>query len=264
LIRSRAASSNASALAISWLPSKGSMVGQPMFKRWVFVGLAVGALVGPIAARADDEPSDPLEGLNRGVQAFNDTADRWVLKPAAKGYRKVLPQTIRTGVGNFFQNLKYPVVIVNQFLQGKIGLGMSDTGRFLMNTTLGLGGLFDPASHAGMPEHDEDFGQTFATWGIGRGPYIVIPLLGPSTVRDGVGSLLNFTVTPTGYITDDNTRYSLLALYVVQARAGVLDAEKLITGDRYIFMRDAYLQRREYLNKDGEVEDEFLDEDWEE
>jgi phospholipid-binding lipoprotein MlaA len=258
------ASSNRRAHRLLWPARNGSNVGLPMFKRWVIYGLAVGLAFGPHVVGADDETPDPLEGINRPIQAFNDTADRFVLKPAAKGYQKVLPRPIRTGIGNFFQNLTYPVVIVNQLLQGKLGPCVSDTGRFLMNTTLGLGGFFDPASHAGMPAHEEDFGQTFAKWGIGRGPYIVIPLLGPSTVRDGAGMLLNYTVTPTNYITDDTTRYSLLALSVVQARASVLEAEKLISGDRYIFMRDAFLQRRDYLNKDGQVEDEFLDEDWEE
>jgi phospholipid-binding lipoprotein MlaA len=235
-----------------------------MFKRafvWAVVAGAFGTHFAAVAA----ETSDPLEGFNRRVQAFNDTADRFILKPVAKGYKKAIPETIRRGVGNFFENLTYPLVVVNELLQGKVKDGVSDTGRFLMNSTLGLGGLFDPASHAGMPAHEEDFGQTFAKWGIGRGPYLVIPFFGPSDVRDGAGSLLSYAVNPTRYvITDDTTRYSLMALNFVQIRAGLLDAEKLISGDRYIFIRDAYLQRREFLNKDGQVNDEFLDENWDE
>jgi phospholipid-binding lipoprotein MlaA len=225
----------------------------------------MGLAIGTNLAVAEDETPDPLQGFNRGVQAFNDTADRFVLKPVAKGYKKVTPEIIRRGIGNFFDNLASPLVIVNQLLQGKIKQGVSDTGRFLMNSTLGLGGLFDPASNAGMPQHEEDFGQTFAKWGIGRGPYLVIPFLGPSDVRDGAGAVLNYVVNPTRYIiTDAKTRYSLMALNFVQIRAGLLDAEKLISGDRYIFLRDAYLQRREFLNKDGQVNDEFLDENWDE
>lgn len=235
-----------------------------MFKRALVCAFAAGITFGAHFAAAE-EPSDPLEGFNRGAQAFNDTADRFVLKPVAKGYKRVVPDTLRRGVGNFFDNLFYPLVIVNQLLQGKVKEGVSDTGRFLMNSTLGLGGLFDPASHAGMPAHEEDFGQTFAKWGIGPGPYLVIPFLGPSDVRDGTGSLVTYVVNPTHYIiTDDTARYSLMALNFVQVRAGLLDAEKLISGDRYIFLRDAFLQRREFLNKDGQVNDEFLDENWDE
>jgi phospholipid-binding lipoprotein MlaA len=229
----------------------------------------------PPAAAADDQSgdsdgaaagvSDPLQGFNRAMQAFNDTADRWLLKPAAKGYRAVVPELVRRGISNFYDNLTYPIVALNQFLQGKPGLGVSDTGRFVVNSTLGIFGFFDPASDAGLRAHEEDFGQTFAKWGIGAGPYLVLPLLGPSTVRDGTGSLVNAYLNPTRYITDEErVRYALLALYVVESRASLLDAEQLISGDRYIFMRDAYLQRREYLIKDGQVQDDFLDEDWEE
>jgi len=235
-----------------------------MFKRALVCAFAAGVTFGAHVVAAA-EPSDPLEGFNRGAQAFNDTADRFVLKPVAKGYKKVVPETLRHGVGNFFDNLFYPLVIVNQLLQGKVKEGVSDTGRFLMNSTLGLGGFFDPASRAGMPAHEEDFGQTFAKWGIGSGPYLVIPFLGPSDVRDGTGSLLTYVVNPTRYIiTDDTARYSLMALNFVQIRAGLLDAEKLISGDRYIFLRDAFLQRREFLNKDGQVDDQFLDDNWDE
>ena len=210
-------------------------------------------------------PSDPLQGFNRAMQAFNDTADRWVLKPAAKGYRAVVPELLRRGIGNFYDNLTYPIVALNQFLQGKPGLGFADTGRFVMNSTLGVFGFFDPASDAGLRAHEEDFGQTFAKWGIASGPYLVLPLLGPSTVRDGTGALISAYLNPTRYITDEErVRYALLALYVIESRANLLDAETLISGDRYIFIRDAYLQRREYLSNDGQVQDDFLDEDWEE
>ena len=214
---------------------------------------------------AEAGTSDPLQGFNRAMQSFNDTADRWVLKPVAKGYRAVVPSLLRRGIGNFYDNLTYPLVVVNQFLQGKPTLGFSDAGRFVMNSTLGIFGFFDPATDAGLQSHDEDFGQTFGKWGIASGPYLVLPLLGPSDVRDGAGSLLNVWLNPMRYVTDDErTRYALTGLYLIQTRASLLDAEQLISGDRYIFMRDAYLQRREYLIKDGQVQDEFLDDDWEE
>jgi phospholipid-binding lipoprotein MlaA len=237
-----------------------------MVRRWWVAGLLFGLTCSAFADDASSkQPSDPWQGMNRKIQAFNDTADRWVLKPVAKGYAKITPHLVRRGVSNFFTNLTYPLVVVNQFLQGKFHDGASDTGRFIMNTTLGIGGLFDPASGAHLPLHDEDFGQTFAKWGIGSGPYLVIPFLGPSTVRDGLGSAVGFTVQPTRYlIEDNNTRYGMTALNFIEIRAGLLDAEQLISGDRYIFMRDAYLQRREYLIKDGQVTDEFLDEDWNE
>lgn len=209
------------------------------------------------------ENVDPLEGLNRKVMAFNDTADRWVLKPVARGYTKVVPRVVRRGVTNFFDNLTYPIVVVNQFLQGKWRAGLTDTGRFVLNTTVGIGGLFDPATAAGLPQNNEDFGQTFARWGVGAGPYIVIPLLGPSTFRDGAGSACSAALYPWAYMDEEEVRYAATALYAVNGRAGLLEAEELISGDRYSFLRDAYLQRREFLIKDGEVEDEFIDEDWE-
>ncbi len=230
-----------------------------------FWGLVAALVLLAGCASKGGEPADPLEGFNRGVFAFNDTADRWVVKPVAKGYTRVLPSPLRTGVSNFFENLMYPLVVVNQFLQGKLVDGVSDTGRFLMNSTFGIFGLFDVASDVGMRLHEEDFGQTFARWGFGAGPYLVVPFLGPSTVREGTGAIVSYVASPVRYVTDDTaTRYSLTALNLLQTRASLLDAEQLISGDRYAFIRDAYLQRRDYLNKDGAVDDDFLDEDWEE
>jgi len=238
-----------------------------MLKRWLVAGLLTGLTFSALADTETEagQPSDPWQGMNRKVFAFNNTMDRWVLKPVAKGYAKVTPHLLRRGISNFFSNLSYPLVIVNDFLQGKFADGASDTGRFVMNTTLGIGGLFDPALGAGLEPHDEDFGQTFAKWGAGSGPYLVLPFLGPSDVRDGLGSAVGIAAQPIRYLIDDErTRYGLTALNFIEIRASLLDAEQLISGDRYIFMRDAYLQRREYQIKDGQVTDEFFDEDWNE
>jgi len=198
--------------------------------------------------------------MNRKVQAFNDTADRWVVKPVARSYVRVVPKVVRRGVSNFFENLTYPIVIVNQFLQGKVVQGFSDLGRFAINSTLGVGGLLDPASDAHLALHNEDFGQTFGKWGVTAGPYLVLPILGPSTFRDGAGSLCSAPLIPWRYSEDEFIRYGATALYGLDTRAGLLNAEQLISGDRYTFLRDAYLQRRQYLIKDGQVEDEFMDE----
>ncbi len=231
-----------------------------MSKRSWVAAIALVCICGDAMA---EQPSDPWQGFNRKVYAFNDFADRWVLKPVAKGYKAVTPRIVRRGVGNFFSNLTYPLVAVNQFLQGKFHLGASDTGRFIVNTTLGIGGLFDPATGAGLRQHEEDFGQTFARWGVASGPFIVLPFLGPSTVRDGFGSAVNYAAQPVRYvIEDEKTRYALAALYFIDTRASLLDAEQLMGGDKYTFMRDAYLQRRDFLIHDGEVgDDDFLNED---
>jgi phospholipid-binding lipoprotein MlaA len=234
-----------------------------MSKGWRVASVVWMLSISGVVVADDQAPNpDPWQGFNRKIFAFNEFADRWVMKPVAKGYQKVTPSIVRRGIGNFFSNLTYPLVAVNQFLQGKFTLGASDTGRFIVNTTLGIGGLFDPASGAGLQAHDEDFGQTFAKWGIHAGPYLVLPFLGPSTVRDGFGSAVNFYAQPVRYLVDDEkTRYGMTALYFIETRASLLDTEQFIGGDRYIFIRDAYLQRRDFLIHDGQIKDEFLEDD---
>ena len=233
-----------------------------MSRRWWIAGIALVLVCNDVAAAGEPPNPDPWEGLNRKIYAFNDFADRYFMKPVAKGYQKVTPSPLRRGITNFFSNLSYPVVALNQMLQGKFRQSASDVGRFIVNTTLGVGGLFDPATPAGLPPHDEDFGQTFAKWGAHAGPYLVLPFLGPSTVRDGIGSAVNFYAQPVRYLVDDErTRYSMTALNFIQIRASLLDAEQFLGGDRYVFMRDAYLQRRDYLIHDGQVTDDFLNDD---
>lgn len=223
---------------------------------WVIVLLVV-ALASGCATTAN---IDPYEPQNRRVMGFNDGADGISLKPLAKGYVKVTPPAGRNSVHNFFANLRYPNVVINQFLQGKVKKGASDTGRFLINTTVGIGGLFDVAKRLGLVEHHEDFGQTLAVWGVASGPYLMVPFWGPVTVRDAVGDLLDTLTYPTFYIKDVALRNGLIAGWALDRRAAVLDAESLISGDRYLFVRDAVLQHREYLILDGEVTDPFLEE----
>ena len=204
--------------------------------------------------------NDPLEPLNRGVAAFNYGLDQAIMRPLAIAYVTVTPDFIETGISNFFDNAAYPTVFINQFLQGKFDEGFEDTGRFLVNSTIGIGGLFDIATDMGLESHDEDFGQTLAVWGIDSDMYLVVPFFGPTTLTDGIGSIADsYTYLPR-YIEDVPTRNSVLALGVIDTRAGFLSLEQLISGDKYLFARDAYLQQREFLITDGEQEsDPFLD-----
>lgn len=229
------------------------------FQSYKNLCVLVPALVFVTACSYAPNNQDPYESANRRVQYFNDGVDRLSVKPTAKGYRSVIPSPVKRGVGNFFSNVGYPIVIVNQFLQGKVKLGIEDSARFMFNSTIGLGGLIDISTLAGLEKHDEDFGQTLAVWGVGSGPHINAPFWGPTNLRDGVGSILGGFAYPLGYLDDVTTRNSLAALFVIDERASLLDVESVITGDRYLFIRDAYNQQREFLIKDGEVEDAFLD-----
>ncbi|WP_269687169.1 MULTISPECIES: MlaA family lipoprotein [Halopseudomonas] len=202
---------------------------------------------------------DPWERFNRVTFSFNDTVDRYTLKPVAKGYKAVTPQFMRDGVGNFFNNLEEPANFLNNGLQGKFNEAGVDMSRFLFNTLLGGFGLVDVATRMGLERNDEDLGQTLGYWGVESGPYLVLPFLGPNTVRDTASKLpenfLNYTYT--GYMNDVRVRNQMFALETVDIRSGLLDQERLITGDRYTFVRNAYLQNREYKVRDGNVPDEF-------
>lgn len=210
------------------------------------------------------EQKDSLESFNRAMFSFNLTLDRWFLKPIAKGYDWVTPQFAKRGVRNFFSNLDEINNVVNDVLQWKWKQAANDTGRFLTNSTLGIGGLFDVAQSFGIEKSDgEDFGQTFAKWGMGQGPYLVLPLLGPSSIRDGIALPFDSFMDPVNHINDDPWLYGLTALEIIDLRAQLLETEDLASGDLYVFVRDVYLQRREFLINDGVVEeDSFGDEDW--
>jgi phospholipid-binding lipoprotein MlaA len=219
------------------------------------VGLSLLVTGCATAPTAKKDPRDPFERVNRVTYRFNDAVDRAVLKPVAKGYKKVTPRFVQTGVSNFFDNLEQPTVIVSDLLQAKFKPALSDTGRFVLNTTIGIGGLLDPATAAGLDKNDEDFGQAFGKWGLPPGPYLVIPLLGFSDVRDGFGTLGGIYTNPVHYVERDAWRYSINAAGVVDMRTRLLDTEQALanTYDKYAFIRNAYLQRREYQVTDGAV-----------
>ena len=203
-----------------------------------------------------NNPRDPLEPVNRAVYHFNDGLDNLLLKPAATIYKGILPQFVRTGVTNFFSNLYDILTALNNLLQGKLGNAASDVGRIVVNTTVGLIGFLDVATEIGLEKHNEDFGQTLGYWGIGDGPYLQLPLFGPSSFRDGVGRFVDMQLDPVRWLWrhDISARNSLWGLYLVNTRANLLDSTKILDEaalDPYEFQRDAYLQRRRNLVYDG-------------
>jgi phospholipid-binding lipoprotein MlaA len=201
------------------------------------------------------DPSDRFERVNRSVYAFNNALDHAVLRPVARTYVKITPAPARRCVANFFSNLDYPITIVNDVLQGKMHDGLSDIGRFGTNTIVGIGGLFDPASRWGLPKHDEDFGQTLGKWGVPPGPYLMLPFLGPSTMRDAPAKLVDHYSSPKGYITNTDVDIGLFLTDAIDTRARLLDTDALRESayDPYAFLRNTWLQRRDYLVHDGQM-----------
>ena len=228
--------------------------------RWIARLGGLMALVGlsllPAMSQAASE-EDPWEGFNRPIFRFNDTVDTYALKPIAQGYRAVTPQFLEDGVHNVFGNIGDVGNLANNLLQGKLHNAGVDTGSLIFNTTFGVLGFFDVAKHMGLRKNDEDFGQTLGVWGLNSGPYLVIPLLGPSTVRDATGRVPDSFLTPYPYMDHVPTRNVTRGVQVVDTRANLLQAERLVSGDKYIFIRNAYLQSREFKVKDGQVEDDF-------
>ena len=207
-----------------------------------------------------EEINDPFEDLNRDIFIFNEKLDEKLLKPAALTYRKVTPQFARTGVTNFFNNLEEIDTTINQVLQGEIKYAFNDAGRFVINSTIGLFGLIDVASKMGLEKHEEDFGQTLGVWGFDSGPYIMIPFLGPSNPRDLLSRPISSFLSGTFAMEDNDVKIALVGIDALETRERLLDAETLIIGDKYIFVKDAYIQSREYEINNGSTEDdEFLD-----
>lgn len=207
----------------------------------------------PVAA----SEQDPYEGFNRKVFAFNDFADKWVLKPVAKSYRFITPKFVDKGVSNVFDNLGEVRNLFNAGLQGDLRHAGVATGRLLINSTLGLVGLFDVAKHFGLEERREDFGQTLGVWGVKSGPYLVLPLLGSSNLRDSLSVLPDIYLAPQTYLDEPAIRNSLRGLDLVDTRADLLSAESLISGDRYTFIREIYLQKRASDILNGALVDDF-------
>lgn len=201
-------------------------------------------------------PRDPLQPLNRAIFGFNETFDQVLMKPVARGYRAVLPEMVRNGVTNFFSNIEDVWIAANNLLQGKPEQGLQDVMRVAINTVIGLGGLIDVASDAGLDKHNEDFGQTLGRWGIGSGPYLVLPFLGPSTLRDGIALIgVDTAVDPVWNIDRVPARNTVYSGRAVNARTNALDAVQVMEEaalDKYRFVRDSYLQRRRSLIYDGD------------
>lgn len=226
------------------------------------IGLIVlASFSAPVLANED---IDPWYRYNRVMFAFNDVTDRLVLKPITKGYVFITPNFVQKGISNVFNNVMEVPTVLNDILQGKGKQAANDTGRFIVNSTVGLVGLFDVAQHMGLkPSDGEDFGQTLAVWGVKSGPYVVLPFIGSSTIRDGIALPVDWYSDPTTYVDHVATRNTTRGASLLNTRANLLELEKHITGDRYTFVRDAYLQRRDFLINDGDVEDGFgMDEDF--
>ena len=206
-----------------------------------------------------NEVNDPFENINRKTFEFNENLDEKILKPTAKFYSK-FPPRIKNGITNFFNNLEEVDTCVNQLLQGKPKKSANDLTRFLINSTVGLGGFIDVASKVGLERHEEDFGQTLAVWGVGEGPYIMLPGLGPSTLRDTLSKPVSSFLSVTFHMTETDVNITLKSIDAIETRERLLDVESLLSGDKYAFVKDAYIQSMNYEIADGiDVQDDFID-----
>jgi phospholipid-binding lipoprotein MlaA len=225
-------------------------------KVFATVSLAMTLLSSALSA----EEADSLESFNRNMFYVNERLDQYALRPVAVAYTNVMPNPLERGIGNFFSNLNEITNVVNDVLQGKFKQAGHDGGRFLINSTIGMAGFFDVAERAGVSKSDgEDFGQTLAVWGVGEGPYLMLPLLGPSTLRDAPSKFIDSLINPLSYSDDVRARNSAQALDLLTTRVSLLAVDQIATGDRYLFVRDVYLQRNRFLVNDGAVEDDFGD-----
>lgn len=230
-----------------------------LFLSVTLVLIVTGLVSGCASTREPGDPRDPWEGFNRAVFDFNEVADKAVVRPLAVGYTRVTPRPVRTGVRNFFSNLGDVTNLVNNLLQLKFHDAANDTGRLIFNTTIGLFGVMDVASHMDLPKNNEDFGQTLGYWGVPSGPYLVLPLLGPSTVRDAPSIYVDAMTHPLYYYDNESRRNIALGLMILDTRSGFLATERVLNefpGDRYTALREFYLDRRQYLVHDGEPPDQ--------
>jgi phospholipid-binding lipoprotein MlaA len=231
------------------------VTGAGFMKRLAQLSVCAGIALVPVAGQAAED--DPWEGVNRAIFRFNDVLDTYTLKPIAQGYQYIAPQFVEDGVHNFFNNIGDVGNLANNVLQAKPAAAGVDSARLIFNTTFGVLGFIDVGTHMGLQRNDEDFGQTLGYWGVPSGPFVMLPLLGPSTVRDTISRVPDSYATPYRYIDHVPTRNSGLGVNMVDTRASLLPAERMITGDKYTFIRNAYLQNREFKVKDGQVEDDF-------
>ena len=223
-------------------------------KRFLFL-----FFISTLSLAEDDETSvDPFESTNRIVFEISDDLDTMIIRPVAEIYRDVTPRFIKNSITNFFYNLSEVDTIVNQLLQGKIVLAGQDSLRFLINSTIGIVGFVDVATRIGLERHDEDFGQTLGYWGVPTGPYVFLPVISPSTIRDSFSKPTSWFLSGNLSVSDEEAKIFLNLLDAVETRERLLVAEKLIVGDKYEFVKSVYLQTRNDLVFDGEVEDEFL------
>ncbi len=229
-----------------------------LFKNAVrFRFLLVGLLLVSFATPAMAQNNDPWEPVNKRIYTLNDYLDTLILRPLAISYNTLVPPPVRAGIGNFIYNINDVNVMANNLLQFKFKDAASDSGRILINTTVGLGGLFDVATKAGLERHQEDFGQTLGYWGVKPGPYMVLPLFGPSNLRDTLGFGVDSYVNPIRQIENDAARTALYGVIQIDTRATTIQIENMMFGDEYLFVKEAYLQQRQYLVSDGEVFDDF-------
>jgi len=208
---------------------------------------------------SSNEINDPYENLNRKTYQFNENLDEKIAKPIAEIYSK-FPPPIKSGVTNFFNNLEEVDTFINQLLQGKPKESLNDLTRFIINSTIGLAGFIDVASKIGLERHEEDFGQTLGVWGVGQGPYIMLPVLGPSTLRDTLSRPVSSFLSVTFHMTETDVNIALKSIDAIETRERLLEVESLLSGDKYSFVKDAYIQSINYEVKDGiDVEDDFID-----
>ncbi|MGB5453174.1 MAG: VacJ family lipoprotein [Sedimenticolaceae bacterium] len=223
----------------------------------LLLGLTLG-LAG-CATGVDRDPRDPLEDFNRAVYSFNELLDRAILKPLAGGYAYITPAPVNRGVTNFFNNLADVTSAFNNLLQFKIGRAFSDVGRVAVNSTLGILGLMDVASNMNLPRYNEDFGQTLGVWGMEIGPYLVLPVVGPSSTRDGIGFVVDWFTDPVYYLDDRAVSLGLRGLNLIDTRSDLMNASRILDQaalDPYAFIRDGYIQRRRSLVYDGNPPEE--------
>jgi len=226
-----------------------------LLKSLKLLTILLSVLASSCATVSAPDERDPWESFNRSIYSFNDGFDKAIGRPVAEAYQFILPDAVETGISNFFSNLNDVVVIVNDLLQFKFYQAASDFSRFVTNTTFGLFGIFDVASHMDLPKHNEDFGQTLATWGVGDGAYLVLPFLGASSARDATGLVFDaYLLFPIAYVKDDEARWGLIALAAIDKRASLLEASRILEKsgvDPYVFVRDAYYQVRQNQIYDG-------------